>query len=337
MRSRSCTDAFSLSSAHPGALPALAFDDEPAPADQLACGELGSAPARAAVAHAAANVADLDAPLSPADRAEAAAFRALVEERLAPATVRFAPARAPPPAQTALSSAHLSLLQLSCTWEDSAAFGRHTRRAYGSALPLVAAGAETRRWRRAELSRLSRRGSLDGCACPALLAEAAQALASLAARLAASGAGPWLLGACPCSADASLLAQLAYILHAPVCAGPLRAALRSHPRLVSYLEAACASPMQLLAGAAARVGPRAGVPPLRAPRPKRDARAAHPPAGMSERRKSQLSVLFALSSALLYVVLHDLLDIQFLEEEEEEEAQADGYTGLEEDDGSDDD
>ena len=82
--------------AHPlGALPALAFDDEPAPADQLACGELGSAPARAAIAHAAANVADLDAPLSPADRAEAAAFRALVEERLAPATVRFASA---PPA-----------------------------------------------------------------------------------------------------------------------------------------------------------------------------------------------------------------------------------------------
>ncbi len=50
-----------------------------------------AAAAAAAVAHAAAAGYDLDASLTPQQRADAAAFRALIEERLAPATVRTPP------------------------------------------------------------------------------------------------------------------------------------------------------------------------------------------------------------------------------------------------------
>ena len=73
-----------------GALPCLAFDDEPVGDALLArrgsLDELGGAPG--SLVHCAAAVADLDAPLPPAERAEAAAFTALVDDILSTATAR---------------------------------------------------------------------------------------------------------------------------------------------------------------------------------------------------------------------------------------------------------
>ena len=71
-----------------GALPCLAFDDELViqPASASLLGDLGGL--HGSLRRLAAVVADLDAPLAPHVRAEAAAFAALVEEHVAPATAR---------------------------------------------------------------------------------------------------------------------------------------------------------------------------------------------------------------------------------------------------------
>ena len=71
---------------------------------------------------------------------------------------------------------------------------------------------------------------------------AAAALSHLSARMAASVAagGSFLLGALPSSADAALLAQLAYILHAPPLAGSAlreRLLARENRALVAYANA----------------------------------------------------------------------------------------------------
>lgn len=71
----------------PGALPALLFDGDAAPPAELASDGDEAQAATAAAAYAAAQGFDLDAQLTPPQRADAAAFRALIQERVAPALV----------------------------------------------------------------------------------------------------------------------------------------------------------------------------------------------------------------------------------------------------------
>ena len=74
-----------------GALPALLFDGDAAPPSELAVDGDEPAAAAAAAAYAAQQGFDLDARLAPTQRADAAAFRALIQERVAPALVRRPP------------------------------------------------------------------------------------------------------------------------------------------------------------------------------------------------------------------------------------------------------
>ncbi len=71
----------------PGALPALLFDGDAAPPAELASDGDEAQAATAAAAYAAAQGFDLDVQLTPPQRADAAAFRALIQERVAPALV----------------------------------------------------------------------------------------------------------------------------------------------------------------------------------------------------------------------------------------------------------
>ena len=76
---------------HAGALPALLFDGDAAPPSELAADGDEAAAAAAAAEYAAQQGFDLDARLAPTQRADAAAFRALIQERIAPALVRRPP------------------------------------------------------------------------------------------------------------------------------------------------------------------------------------------------------------------------------------------------------
>ena len=161
------------------------------------------------------------------------------------------------------------------------------------------------------------------------------------ARLASSG-GAYLLGALPSSADAHLLAQLAFILHAPSLKdSPLRKLLLSaeNQALLQYLKRHLEGGLFGAPGEGA-VRPGASAP-LRRPAvsvPGAGAAAAAAGGrglwGLTERRKSQLSVLFALSSCLAYLVLNDLVEFHFLDAEEDEDEEGEGE--LPEDDGGDD-
>ena len=338
---------FSPHNAPAGTLPSLAFDDECAPATALSqsggLGELGGW--KGAVAHCREAVADLDSPLPPADRAEAAAFAALVEERLAPATVRarLAPgagvgsplSRRLPALRRLAGRPGVPQAHTGASRSRSPVHASLTRpqRVYGQGLPLGVASLETQRWRRDVAACVQARGG------EASAAAAAAALPLFAARLASSG-GAYLLGALPCSADAMLLAQLAFILHAPSLKdSPLRKLLLAaeNQALLGYVKRHLEGG---LFGAPGEGAVRPGAsPPLRRPAASAPgAGAATAPAGglwgLSERRKSQLSVLFALSSCLGYLVLNDQIELYFLDAEEEEGE--DGEGELPEDDGGDD-
>jgi len=196
---------------------------------------------------------------------------------------------------------------------------------YGQGLPLVVAGQETLRWRRDVADCVRSRGG------EAVAAAAAAALPLFAARLASSG-GPYLLGKLPCSADALLLAQLAFILHAPSLKdSALRKLLLSaeSQALLLYLKRQLEGGLFGAPGEGA-VRPSASAPLRRPAASVPDAGAAAAAAGgrglwgLSERRKSQLSVLFALSSCVGYLVLNDLVEFHFLDAEEDEDEDGEG-------------
>lgn len=208
----------------------------------------------------------------------------------------------------------------------------------------MAAAVETQRWRAAVAAHVASHSA--GAA--AAVTSAAAALSLFSARLAKSEAsgGSFLLGSLPSSADAALLAQLAFVLHAPpLASSPLRERLldREHRSLVTYLNAhlagtACAGRLfgATLAGGAVRPGAPA---PLRRPihpaatAGEEDASAATSGGAwsLSEHRKSQLAVGFALASCAVYAVSNDLVEIRFEEEDEAEAEEAEDEVLIDDD------
>ena len=206
---------------------------------------------------------------------------------------------------------------------------RRLQAAFGQGLPPLVSSWETHRWRKLVAEHVSARAESVAAAAAA----AASVLPLFSARLASSSAagGAYLLGALPSSADAALLAQLAYILHAPpLASSPLRERLlaREQQGLLAYVNARLGGPHALFGSSPpGQSGPaRPGAPsPPRLPAAER---AAAPAAGvssaaggfgLSERRKSQLAVAFALSSCLAYVAGNELVEFQFYDDEPEED------------------
>lgn len=206
---------------------------------------------------------------------------------------------------------------------------------FGHGLPFGSSLWLTSRWRASQLRHVVH-------SAEATLSGAVTALAAVSGRLSQEG-GVYLLGSEPCGADALLVAYLAYIRRAPGVPAALREAVTRDARLMAYCEALCS-----MASASGAVlfrhldqGPRPGVQPMRKPRAAGasgsgsggEAGAAQRASTqwLSERRKSQLSVAFALGSCAAYVLLNDLIDISFEydddELEEEDDNGDDGETG----------
>jgi len=165
-----------------------------------------------AAAAAATAPVDLDAPLSPAQRADAAALCALITSRLDPAT-------------------------LATTWIEPGGYAALRAAVYAPALPWPLSRAVPWQERQRQLARL--RG-LD----PAAAYEAAVgALAVLDERL-SSGPGPYLLGARPCTADALLFGHAAFWRRSPVAAPVLRAAVAALPALDAFVSRTLAGPFR---------------------------------------------------------------------------------------------
>ena len=163
--------------------------------------------AAAVIAYAAAQGADLDAWLSPAQRADAAAFACLARTALEPASAFT-------------------------TWCEPASFPAAAS-AHGADLPFPLSALLPRAARRAAGRRFA------GVPRERIYGDAAAAVAALADRL-ASSPGPFFFGARPCGLDAALYAHLAFHRAAPVAAPELRAALDARPRVGAYVDAVAA-------------------------------------------------------------------------------------------------
>ena len=169
-----------------------------------------TAPADAAAAiieYARAAGADLDAWLSPPQRAEAAAFACLARAGLEPASAFT-------------------------TWCEPASYAA-AKAAYGADLPFPLNALLPRSARKAAERRFA------GQPRARVYGEAAAAVASLADRLAASP-GPFFFGDRPCGLDALLYAHLAFHRAAPVAAPELKAALDARPRVGAFIDAVAA-------------------------------------------------------------------------------------------------
>lgn len=201
----------------------------------------------------------------------------------------------------------------------------------------------TWRWQQAVAARLARAPLPPTQARERLSADAADALAALAARLEASpGGGPYFFGAAPSSLDAFAFAHLAFISHAPTADGPLRAALKRHPSLLAFVQRGLPAPPPRAAAAASAAGPRAD------PAARRRAAAAAAGATSGEgaaaaaaerkrsakerrfKRRTQMSIAFALASVVAYVLLTEIdlsLDFGVLEDDDAGAAEAEEYEG----------
>jgi glutathione S-transferase len=162
---------------------------------------------------AAAAAIDLDAALSPQQRANAAALCSLVCSRLDPAT-------------------------LATTWVENEGFAAFRSTVYAAALPWPLSFAVPWQERQRQLGRL--RGALD----PAAAYESAVgALAVLDEKLSGSG-GPYLLGSKPCTADALLFGHALFWRRSPVAAPVLKSAVAALPSLEAFLARALAGPFR---------------------------------------------------------------------------------------------
>ncbi|GBF92589.1 metaxin [Raphidocelis subcapitata] len=161
------------------------------------------AAARAILSHLRKAGADLDAWLSPAQRAEVAAFSLLVEARLEPATLWTA-------------------------WLERRGFNEMRKAAYGSLpFPLnwVLPWSQQREMRR-QLARV------DGAEA---YSDACDALGSLGDRLRASP-GRFFFGDRASSLDALLFGHAAFYLMSPIAAPVLRSKVQSQPVLARFVE-----------------------------------------------------------------------------------------------------
>lgn len=153
---------------------------------------------------------DLDRGLTVSQRAEAAAFAALVEAKLQPA-IAFT------------------------TWCEAEAFARHTRSAYSSGMPFPLSFFIPRSQRKAVLHHFA------GTSSSEVYQAAADALDALAVRL-GSSAGPsssatdFFFGSQPTSLDALLYSCLAYLHAAPVVHPQLQRKLMGHRVLSAYVD-----------------------------------------------------------------------------------------------------
>jgi metaxin len=150
---------------------------------------------------------DPDSHLDAVQKAESAAYAALIEERL-----------------------HCALLF--SWWEDEANYEAVVRPALAAMLPLPLCYYLPWSMRKRVHSQLARRR----CASATIAyGHGEAALEALAARLAAGGAA-YFHGATPTGIDASLFAYLTAVLRCPLPKDRLRRKLREYPQLVSYCE-----------------------------------------------------------------------------------------------------
>lgn len=149
---------------------------------------------------------DADANLSPVQRADAAAWASLVEERLGVA-ILFA------------------------FWAEDENYETVLRSAYAARLAIPLCFYVPWTMRKRVLSQLARRGALANGAAYRIGADALEALNTrLAGRTAFFDSGP-------SGVDACAFAHLDLLLRCPLPRDSLRAKLRSYPDLVAYVEA----------------------------------------------------------------------------------------------------
>lgn len=241
---------------------------------------------------------DLDANLTPEQRAESLAFTALIEERL-------------------------NVALLYAWWEDETNYDTVVRPALSSTLPVPLCYYLPWTMRRRVKSQLARRrcGSAE-----IAYGHGEAALAALSVRLGSTR--PYFHGDKPSAVDASAFAYLSAVLRCPLPNERLRAALQQHPNLVSYVERISGAQFGGSAPLLARVAapaPRvptalAGVAAY-AERQAADAAAAaaakadgggktpRTPKQEAFRRRSRNAVLGAAGATVLYALATDALGL----------------------------
>ena len=175
------------------------------PIVELANGQLAEGP-HEVCATLARNGMDADAPLSPAQRAESAAYAALIEERLGVAL-------------------------LHSWWEDETNYEAVVRPALSAALPIPLCYYLPWTMRRRVHSQLARRR----CTSPdTAYALGEAALEALSERLGTSA--PFFHGEKPTAVDASAYGYLSAVMRCPLPNDRLRSALRDRPNLVDFCQ-----------------------------------------------------------------------------------------------------
>lgn len=165
----------------------------------------GAAAIVAALKKSGGGLHDLDAHLSPAGRADAAAFTTLLQTKLVPALIYS-------------------------TWCEPDAYAAITRPAFGAGLPFPLNLWLPHSARKAAHARLA--------ALPPhqIYESAAAAIDAIAAKLLLSAADDYALGDRPSSLDATLFGCLAYLRSSPAVHPDLRAKLTAHRSLERYVE-----------------------------------------------------------------------------------------------------
>ena len=226
---------------------------------------------------------DPDARLGAAQRAEAAAFSALVRHPL-----------------------RLSLTY--SWWAEAANYSAVIRPAYAGSLPFPVGVYLPWLMRRRATSMLARQQCAEA---EAAYAQGEAALGQLAARL---GEARFFFGDTPCSLDAAVFAYGTAILRCPLPHDRLRACLRAHPNLVAFCERVSAD---FFGGSAPLLPPP--VAPAASKADEAAAARAAPPAAQDGaassrtpkqrrfKRRARDALLGAAGGALLYALSTDML------------------------------
>ncbi len=236
--------------------------------------------------------------MSPEQQADLTAFQALVGASLVEATLWI-------------------------TWGDVEAYTRHTRAAYSSRLPAPLSYLVPRGQRKQVLRDLERRGSDSAAGALRLAARAYQALD---AKLAAGGGSRYFFGDRPSSLDAAVLAHVLFHRTAPVSPQALREELGKYLHLVKYCDRLAAEvfntprakPLPMGEG----VRPEAGA----SSRERGGGGAGQAPAKEDPEYVRQRRIWLAMAFTVVagYVLLGDVIDVEFLDSLEAELGGGDG-------------
>jgi metaxin len=249
---------------------------------------------------------DADAALSADERAESAAWQALIEERL-------------------------GVSMLHAFWAEDDNYNAVLRPAYAARLPVPLNLYLPWMMRKRVLSQLARRGALrDGVAYRI----GCDALDALSQRLAGRSS---FFSAGPSGVDACAFAYLDTLLRCPAPRDALRAKLRSLPALAAFIETFSVSyfgsfaPLEPTPETDPRLRPQplTGRPtdfpyawaPEPGASPAADARSARTPKQQRFKRRSRNAVLGAIGAALVYAFATDMVGGS--EEYEEYESEED--------------